>query len=164
MCLRTVFLEEFVKGNQTLGWLIERKTEKGVRSDKWQSSVGNCVQAEPSTDSGWRSFQVYALLTIGNWPPLLCAHLSCSKHRELYLISPNNFPGGSDGKSILLQCGRPRFNPWDGKISWRRKWQPSPVLLPGKSHGRRSLVGYSPWGHKELDMTEQFHLITYKGK
>ena len=37
---------------------------------------------------------------------------------------------------------------------WRRKWQPTPVFLPGKSHGRRSLVGYSPWGHKESDMTE----------
>ena len=37
---------------------------------------------------------------------------------------------------------------------WRRKWQPTPVLLPGKSHGWRSLVGYSPWGHKESDMTE----------
>ena len=39
----------------------------------------------------------------------------------------------------------------------RRQWQPTPVLLPGKSHGRRSLVGYSPWGRKELDMTEQLH-------
>ena len=41
------------------------------------------------------------------------------------------------------------------KIPWRRKWQPTPVFLPGKSHGQRSLVGYSPWGHKELDTTEQ---------
>ena len=43
------------------------------------------------------------------------------------------------------------------KISWRRKWQPAPVLLPGKSHGWRSLVGYSPLGRKELDTTEQLH-------
>ena len=48
---------------------------------------------------------------------------------------------------------RPRFNSWVGKISWRRKWQHTPVLLPGESHGQRSLVGYSPWGLKELDMT-----------
>ena len=41
-----------------------------------------------------------------------------------------------------------------GKIPWKRKWQPSPVLLPGKSHGQRSLVGFSPWGHKESDTTE----------
>ena len=44
-----------------------------------------------------------------------------------------------------------------GKISQRRKWQPTPVFLPGKFHGQRSLVGYSPWGHKESDTTEQLH-------
>ena len=43
------------------------------------------------------------------------------------------------------------------KIPWKRKWQPTPVLLPGKSHGQRSLVGYSPWGHKELDKTDWLH-------
>ena len=43
----------------------------------------------------------------------------------------------------------------DWKIPWRRKWQPLPILLPGKSHGQRSLAGYSPWGHKKSDMTEQ---------
>ena len=44
---------------------------------------------------------------------------------------------------------------------WRRKWQPTPVFLSGKSHGQRSLVGYSPWGHKELDTakaTERTHI------
>ena len=62
------------------------------------------------------------------------------------------FPGGSD--SVCLQCRRPEFNPWVGKIPWRRKWQPTPVPLLGKFHGLRSLVGYSPWDHKELDMTD----------
>ena len=42
--------------------------------------------------------------------------------------------------------------------NWRRQWQPTPVLLPGKYHGRRSLVGCSPWGHEESDMTEQLHI------
>ena len=42
--------------------------------------------------------------------------------------------------SVCLQCGRPGFNPWVGKIPWSRKWQPTPVLLPRTSHGRRSLV------------------------
>ena len=41
------------------------------------------------------------------------------------------------------------------KIPWRRKWQPTPVFLPGESHGPRSLVGYGPWGHKEWDTTEE---------
>ena len=45
---------------------------------------------------------------------------------------------------------RPGFDPWVGKIPWRRKWQPIPIFLPGKSHGQRSLVGYSPWGHKRV--------------
>ena len=52
---------------------------------------------------------------------------------------------------IYLQCRRPGFNSWVGKIPWRREWQPTPVFLPGKSHGQRSLAIYSPWGCKELD-------------
>ena len=48
------------------------------------------------------------------------------------------------------------FDPWVGKISWRRKWQLTPVFLPGKSQGQRSLAGYNAWSHKELDMTEHY--------
>ena len=55
---------------------------------------------------------------------------------------------------ICLQCRRPEFDPWVGKISWKRAWQPIPEFLPGESHGQRSLVGYSPRGCKELDKTE----------
>ena len=47
-----------------------------------------------------------------------------------------------------------RFNPWVGKIHWRKAWQSIPVFLPGKSHGQRSLVGYSPQGRTESDTTE----------
>ena len=60
----------------------------------------------------------------------------------------------------LPECGRPGFDPWVRKIPWKRKWQPTPVLLPGKSHGLRSLVGYSPWGLKELDTTERLHFTS----
>ena len=49
---------------------------------------------------------------------------------------------------------RPRFDPWVGKIPWRREWQPTPVFLPGEFHGQRSLEGFSPWGHKESDTAE----------
>ena len=45
------------------------------------------------------------------------------------------------------------FNPWVGKIPWRKEFQSTPVFLPGEFHGQRSLAGYSPWGHKEVDMT-----------
>ena len=52
-----------------------------------------------------------------------------------------------------------RFDPWVGKILWRRKWQPTAVFLPGKSHGQRRLVGCSPWDHKESDTTEHAHIL-----
>ena len=58
------------------------------------------------------------------------------------------FPGWFSGKESACQCRRQRFDPWVRKISWRRKWQPTPVYLPGKSQGQRSLVGYSPEGRK----------------
>ena len=61
------------------------------------------------------------------------------------------------GKEPACQSRRCGFNPWVGKIPWRRKWKPTPVFLPGKSHGQKSLAGYSPWGHKESDMTEQLN-------
>ena len=55
---------------------------------------------------------------------------------------------------ICLQCGRPGFDPWVGKIPWRREWLPSPIFLPGEFYGQRSLAGCSPRGGKELDTTE----------
>ena len=67
-----------------------------------------------------------------------------------------DFPGGSDGKESACSA---RFDPWFGKIPGRRKWQSTPVLLPGKFHGQRSLAGYCPWGRKESDMTEWLHFL-----
>ena len=68
--------------------------------------------------------------------------------------------------SLAVQTVRPRFHPWVRKIPWRREWQPTPVVWLGESHGQRNLVGYSPWGHKELDTTEwlaqQQWVDTYK--
>ena len=68
------------------------------------------------------------------------------------------FPkGGAGDKEPTCQCKRlrrPGFDPWVGKLPWRRKWLPTPVFLPGESHGQRSLVGYSAWGYKESDTTE----------
>ena len=55
---------------------------------------------------------------------------------------------------LKLQGKVHRFDPWMGKIPWGGGWQPTPALLPGKFHGQRNLVGYSPLGHKELDMTK----------
>ena len=73
--------------------------------------------------------------------------------------------GGVGGQQIFIRaCGqnlptnagdmKHGFSPWVGKIPWRRKWQPTLVFLPGKSHGQRNLVGYSPKGPKEMGKTE----------
>ena len=77
------------------------------------------------------------------------------------------FPDGSVVKESAYSagdvCRRCRFNPWVRKIPWRRKWQPTPVFLPGKSHGQRNLAGYRPWGHKRvrhnLATKQQQHVI-----
>ena len=76
---------------------------------------------------------------------------------------PSNLglPGWLSGEEPACQCsrcGRPEFDPWVWKIFWKRKWQPTPVFLPGKSHRQRTLVGYSPWGYKESDTTMTNHM------
>ena len=76
------------------------------------------------------------------------------------------FPWWLSGKESTCQCRRHRFDPWVGKIPWRRKWQPTPVFLPGKSYGQRSPVGYSPWGHKSIghnlsDQTTKCYIIFF---
>ena len=69
-------------------------------------------------------------------------------------------PRWHSGNESTCQCRRHerhRFDPWVGKSLWRRKWQPTPVLLPGNFHRRRSLVGYSPRGLRESDTTSPQH-------
>ena len=75
-----------------------------------------------------------------------------------------DLPGWSAGKEPACQCRRLKrcgFDPWVGRIPWRRKWQLTPVFLPGKFHGQKSLAGYSSWGHKESDTTEHAHTHTH---
>ena len=67
------------------------------------------------------------------------------------------FPGSSDGEESAFNAGDLGSIPGLGRFLWRRVWQPTSVLLPGEFHGQRSLVVYSPWGHKELDTTERLH-------
>ena len=60
------------------------------------------------------------------------------------------FTGGSAGKESVCNAGNLGLIPVIGKIPWRRKWQPTPIFLPGESHGQRNLVGYSSWGRKRV--------------
>ena len=95
---------------------------------------------------------VISILTIlFHWPMYLSL---C-----LYHITLIGLPRWLSDKESICQCRKRRrcrkcgFNPWVVKIPWRRKWQPNPVFLPGKSHGQRSLACASPWGCKELETT-----------
>ena len=70
---------------------------------------------------------------------------------SIFLMPTGLQASGSADKESTCQCRRLRryeFDPWVRKIPWRRKWQPTPIFLPGKSHGQRSLASYTPWGHK----------------
>ena len=76
-------------------------------------------------------------------------------------------PWWFSGKEFTCQFRRHGFDPWVGEIPWRRKWQLVLVLLPGKSHGQRTLADYSPWGHKRVRhdfSTKQQQRIIYKKK
>ena len=80
-------------------------------------------------------------------------------HNDSYFPSLTRaFPGGSPGKESPLQCRKPGFDPWVGKIPWRRERLPPLVFWPGEFHGL-----YSPWGHGESDMTEQPSLALLSG-
>ena len=77
------------------------------------------------------------------------------------MISLRIYKSGNISDGLLLRLSSKEsackagdgFDPWVRKIPWRREWLPSAVFLPGESHGQRSLVGYSLWGHKESDTT-----------
>ena len=103
--------------------------------------------------------------TLGSWAlccccsvakscPILCSPMDCITAGSPVLHYLLGFPVAQMVKNLsAMQETQVR------KIPWRRKWQYTPVFLPGKSHGQRSLVGHSQWGHKELDMTEQLTLM-----
>ena len=95
------------------------------------------------------------------WPECRTAEPRCVRD-TVFLFVTCQLPRWLSGQESTCQCRRCGFNPWVGKIPWKRARQPTPVFLPGESHGQRKLAGYSPWGRKESDTTEQLnncHLI-----
>ena len=103
----------------------------------------------------------FFFLKTGSSKDIIYVNGSASTYRVAiytYIHRVWSFPGGASGKEPTCQCRRPKrhgFYPWVGKSPWRRKWQPIPVFLPGKSHGQRSLGGYSPQGHEGSDMADR---------
>ena len=80
-------------------------------------------------------------------------------HRALPSHVHIGLPRWLSVKESAYQCRRHGFAPWVGKLSWSSKWQSTPVFLPGKSQGQRTLASYSPWDGKELDMAEHVQAL-----
>ena len=122
----------------------------------------------------WKPFRLPSWLAF--WPPtsilqypcfyqLTCLQISLIKSREkmLNLGTMSASPQMVRGWGIYLPTQETRemwVDPWVGKIPWRRKWQPTPVFLPGESHGQRSLAGYGPWGQRVRRNRAHAHIWT----
>ena len=84
---------------------------------------------------------------------MLLLNLKCFVCALKEMIKVVAVPWWRSGKESTCQCRQRGFDPWVRKMPCRRKWQPTPVSLPGESHGQRSLAGHSPWGRREMDTT-----------
>ena len=105
------------------------------------------------SDSACHPFDVTQLANMQN----TCNSITCphSTSRILFCNLKNNLASQvAQWRRTHLPSRRPKFDPWGGKISWGRKWQLTPVSLPEKCRGQRSLGGYSSWGHNESGTTE----------
>ena len=153
----TVSLAINVKLSSTFIIALKIKTFVSVKYlsvKKWETHTRTCTQTH------FISISIYLWISIPYQTSLEFCKGNCDRWFKISCY-PQGFSWCCRQWRICLQCRRPAFNPWVGKIPWRRAWQPTPVFLPGEFHGQRSLVGYSPWGHKELDMTEQLTLSLF---
>ena len=101
---------------------------------------------------------------------LVVSHESHSNSKKLHMdVNTRGLLWWCSGKEcfynslqiLYRRCKRCGFNPWVGKIPWRRKWQPTPVFLAGESHRQRDLAGYSPWVTEESDMAQRLSTHTW---
>ena len=112
----------------------------------WTVACQAPLSMESSKQEYWNGFQ---FLTPGDLPDSGIEHVSLALAGRFFTTSVTMTAWQ---KSIIPRWQG--FEPWVGKIPWKKKCQPTPVFLPEASHGQKSLAGYCPWGCKELDMTE----------
>ena len=115
----------------------------------------------------WQSPSVNPSCQAPSQPKFSAASPAEQGHKGLFCPPQGaQLPWWLSGKESACQCrrrGRHGFDPWVGKIPWRRKQQPTPLFLSGKSHRQRNLAGYSPWRCKESNMTERLRMHACKG-
>ena len=112
----------------------------------WQATVHSITKSQTQLKQLSMSAQIHRNSCV-------YTHTHMHTHNFMYIYTHTGLPWWLTVKR-LLTMQETQVRSLVRKILWKRKWQPTPVLLPGKYHGQRSLVGYSPWGHKESDTTE----------
>ena len=138
-------------------WYWERLRRGNRGWDGWMASLTQWARVWAKSGRQWRTGKPGVLHSMGlqnqtwlrDWATIIFLNELINTW-ELRM----GLPRFSD-KESPCQCRICGFHPWVKKISWRRKWQPTPVFLPGKSHVQRNSVSYTPWGQKELDTTKE---------
>ena len=126
--LNTFWIKVFSSSNLQAGWQKGQQERWREKERKIEQKGGRRTRKKEGKKCGREE---------GN---LLSQHLKLRR----------GLPRWLSGKESTCRCRSCRFDPWVRKIPWRRKQQPTPVFLPGEFHGQRSLVSYSPWGHKKV--------------
>ena len=125
-----------------------------LKSNKIPFCSRMCIQFSSVAQCIWVCSRIYVFCIKSGSPALQADSLPLAPPEKSNIFC--GLPRWLSGKESSSQSRRHGFDPRIWKITWRKKWQPTPVFLP-VSHGQRSLTGYSPWGCRELDMTEQLN-------
>ena len=134
-------------------WATREAQRKQKKIIKIAENNAILKKRENNRENKWNQFKLVLWKDRQNWQTF--SWTDQKKKKQIEKIQIIGLPRGLNGKESTCPWRRHGFNLWARKIPWRRKWQPIPVSLPGKSHGQRSLAGYSPWDRKELGMTQR---------
>ena len=127
--------------NDLSDWQYSKAWKHTIRDVAWKQALSH-IAVESAKDTILTKTPPFSLslfiaalfVKVKYWKESKYPSLKGWLKKQWCVFFPGGFLGGSDGKVSAYNVGRPGFNPWVGKISWRRKWQPTPVFLPGKSH------------------------------
>ena len=137
-----------------------------VMQETWVWSLGweDPLEKGMATHSSFLAWEFYGQRNLGGLQPMGSQRVRHDWVTDTFTLLFHKSKEGLhrlSGKKFACQCRGCEFDPWVRKIPWRRKWQPTPVFLPGKFYGQRRLAGYSPRGRKESDTTKWLTLFIF---